>query len=398
MHRPNSSTSNFDKPLIASPRLRSPETSKKIRRVTKTGLCFVASLIALDAGINILFPYPKDPLNTSPGTMNLYFDYGRSLEGKITRQIGPTDEQSAPIARAGWLGDLPHSPQPKQPTAAGHHLIAMYGMSFVGNVGKAMQKTDSSLDMRLILGPAAPPNHSFAAYQRDRHQNQAEVVVFGILASSVKGMDAMSGMTWSTDVPPPFTFSKYVVENQQLREIAPQVQSLDQLRQARQNPQQWQAFVNQLRQNDRFFDDITFDQNWLDHSAIFRMLRRAWTKKHQDQVTQQIHDQNGFNPQWEQATVLKLMVEEFARTAKADQRIPIVILFNDRGYDDHLYQLLKPTLEAAKIPYVSSHSIAPATDGRNFVPDGHFTEAANEKIAEKVLSLVQQELAHTNRK
>ena len=91
------------------------------------------------------------------------------------------------------------------------------------------------------------------------------------------------------------------------------------------------------------------------------------------------------------------MVSEFAATARADGKRPLVILFNDRGFDDHLYQLLQPTLSANQIAYISTHDIAPATDGTNFSSDGHFTQAANQKIAEKTLSVIQQELQQAQR-
>jgi hypothetical protein len=192
---------NTDKVLLAK------SSQQKLRGALKTGFWFCLALASFDTAINLLFPYPSDPLNTSPKALNLYFDYGRSLEGKVTRQMGPTDLTSAPVARAGWLADVPNPAELAQPKP-GHHLISLYGMSFVGHLAEAMQKLDPSLDLRMHLGPAAPPNHTFAAYQRDRGQQQADIAVFGILASSVKGMDAMSGMNLMVDVPAPFTFPR----------------------------------------------------------------------------------------------------------------------------------------------------------------------------------------------
>ncbi|MBW4466934.1 MAG: hypothetical protein KME07_16035 [Pegethrix bostrychoides GSE-TBD4-15B] len=369
---------------------------QQLRSALATSFWFCCALASFDAAINLLFPYPKDPLETAPKALSLYFDYGRSLEGKVARQIGSTDETSALIAQAGWLGDLPNPAEPKQPKP-GHHLISLYGMSFVGNLAEAIHDLDPSLDMRLHLGPASPPNHTFAAYQRDRGQQQADIVVFGILASSVRGMDAVSGMNLLTDFPAPFTFPHYELQQGKLVEIAPKVQSLADLRQAFQDPQQQQAFAAQMQQYDRFFDSFIYEQNLLDRSAMLRMIRRAWAKTHQEQVESQIHDRQGFKPNWPQVPVLKAMVAEFAATARADGKRPLVILFNDRGFDDHLYQLLQPTLEANQIPYFSTHETAPATDGSNFVGDGHFTEAANHKLAEKALSVIQQELRQADR-
>ncbi len=74
----------------------------------------------------------------------------------------------------------------------------------------------------------------------------------------------------------------------------------------------------------------------------------------------------------------------------------ISVLGSDRGYEDRLFQALSPTLETAKIPYVSTHNIAPATDIGNFVADGHFTESANKLIAKAVLKLINEHVERRN--
>ncbi|MGB3510007.1 MAG: hypothetical protein WBA93_12340, partial [Microcoleaceae cyanobacterium] len=99
-----------------------------------------------------------------------------------------------------------------------------------------------------------------------------------------------------------------------------------------------------------------------------------------------------FNEELEEITALKLIVKEFAVTAKQDGKLPIVLLFNVQGYDDHLYQLLRQTLAENSIPFVSTHNIVPATDIRNFIGDGHFTKSANKLIAAEVLKLMNQRL------
>jgi hypothetical protein len=395
MYRRNLSTSSsklsHPKDLV---KILSPKVlmSQKVQNLAKVGVGFLSTLVALDVAINVLFPYPTDPLNTSPGAMQLYFDYGRSIEGKVVRQMGATDDTTAPIARVGWLDAHLGQGEAVRPASGKEVLVAIYGMSFAERVGKAMERVDPNITLRMIAGPSAPPNYSFAAYEADRGHHQANVAILGILASSVKGMGAMTGMTWGAEVPAPYMFPKYKLENGELQPIKPKIQSLSQFRTALSNPQQRDALVDQLRANDQFFDSFVFEKNLLDSSAIVRMLRRAWAKSHQDSITSQIYTPTGFNPNWEQVPVLKRMVEEFAASAKQDGKLPIVLLFNDQGYDDHLYQLLKPTLEQNKIPFVSSHEIAPATDRSNFVPDGHFIPTVDERMAEKVLALVNQSL------
>ncbi|GFE70876.1 hypothetical protein CFPU101_34860 [Chroococcus sp. FPU101] len=347
-------------------------------------------LALFDIGINLLFPYPSDPLNISPGQLNLYFDYGRSIEGKVFRQLGETDEKSSLLSQAGWLQPQDWKKLPSQPEKKENLLIASYGMSFSNQVCEAMKKIDPNLTLRLIAGPAAPPNHSFSAYLLDRKYNQANVVIFAILASSVQGLDTMSGMTWGAEVPPSFTYPKYQIKEQKLIAIQPKINSLIDLREAKKEPLKRQEFIQQLQQNDRFYNLFTFHQNFLDSSSMIRLIRRSFSQNFKFSVNRRIHTEKGFNLDWEGIAVLKLMIQEFSKTAQADGKLPIVLLLNDQGYDDHLFQALKTTLEAESIPYVSTHQIVSPTDQNNFVGDGHFTLEANQKIAQAVFNVIEQ--------
>ena len=369
-----------------------------IRKSLVMGLWIVFFLLVFDFAVNILFPYPSDPQATPPGQLNTYFEYGRSVEGKLSRMVGATDESSSSLAVAGWLDpqlwkklDLPVSPEPDQDL-----LVAIYGMSFSNYVGDEMKAIDSKLGVRAIAGPAAPPNYSYAAYKLDRGRHQADVVILGVLASSVKALRTMNGSTWQFEAPAPYTYPRYVVDNGDLKEISPKIQSLAQLRAAFQDEKQWDAAVNQLRKHDQFFNPFLFEHNWLDNSAIVRLIRRASAQRYQTAITNQVHDSTGFNKELD-IPVLSAIAKEFSATAKADGKLPIVLIINDRGYDDHLFQALKPTLESNSIPYVSTHNIAPATDVRNFIGDGHFVQSANKLIAKSVLELINTNLERSER-
>jgi len=330
-------------------------------------------------------------METSPGRLNLYFDYGRSTEAKILRQIGPTYEQSAPIAQAGWFESRRWEEQPVRPAAGAARLIAIYGMSFSNHVGEAMQDLDSSVTVRYIPGPGAPPNHSYTAFQRDRQNHEAEVVIFGILASSLVGLEANSSMNWGSEFPAPYTFPKYTLQDGELQATPPTIQSLSELRRAVDQGQPWETFVQEMAEQDRFYHPFLFRHNALDRSALVRLARRAWTQRHKQLVTQKIHTSDGFDSDWEQIPVLQQMVRNFAHDARKDGRLPIVLLLNNQGYADHLAQILEPTLTQAAIPFISTHTIVPASDRHHFANDGHFTQAANRKIATQVLQLI-----HTN--
>ena len=86
------------------------------------------------------------------------------------------------------------------------------------------------------------------------------------------------------------------------------------------------------------------------------------------------------------------MLMQFAATSRAQGKLPIVILFQDRGSGaDSLYRLVGPALMDAGVPVVSTHAIAPVTDPKNFVSDGHFTPAVDRLIAEQTLQIIRRD-------
>jgi hypothetical protein len=364
-----------------------------IANAIKTAFWFIIFLIILDVTFNILFPYPSDPLNVSPPQMSLFFDYGRSVEAKVQRQIGPTDETSSPLSKAGWLISDEINTLPTNPAPGSNLLLATYGMSFSNQVSEAVQAIDPRITLRLVAGPAAPPNFVFTAYNLDRKKHKANVVMLGILASSLPAMDAISGMNWTPEVPPPYTFPKYYLKNEKLQAIWPEIKSLKELREAFKDQKKWKDFVTQMSINDRFFNSFIFTHNFLDYSALIRLIRRGWQQTYLSEITAQIHTTKGFNPTWDQIPVLKSIITEFNNTARLDGRLPIVLLLNDRKYEDHLFKILEETLKKEQIPYVSTHNIVPGTNLNNFMGDGHFTKEANAKIAPEVLKIINQSLA-----
>ena len=378
MHLHNSST--------LSSNLRS---RRAIRKAVVTGLWIVFFLLVIDFAVNFLFPYPSDPRITSVGQLSLYFNYGRSVEGKVSQMIGPTDESSSALAKAGWLDpdlwkklNLPTRRATEQDL-----LVAIYGMSFSNHVGEAIAEIDPKITLRKIAGPAAGPNYSFAAYKLDRGRHEADAVVLGILASSVKALRTMNGMTWQFEGPAPYTYPRYLLQDGKLQEVSPTITSLTQFRAALGDKQQWDAFLTQMQKYDQFFNSFLFERNFVDKFATVRLIRRAWAQNHQKAIEKQIHTEDGFNAESE-IPVLRAIATDFAATALKDGKMPIVLLLNDRGYDDHLFKALEPTLKNASIPYVSTHNIASPSNLKNFRTDGHFVKSADKQIAKAVLKLI----------
>ena len=252
----------------------------------------------------------------------------------------------------------------------------------------AALRLDPTLAVSTFDGPAAPPNHSFAGYMLEREQLDADVVVFGILASSVPKLPTLTMMTSTYEAPCVYTYPRYRLAGDELQATWPTVVSLADLRAARNDPAKWNAYVNELAANDAYYAPYLLRSTWLDHSALARIAWRALAQRHLRTVGERYHTAAGYTDDPDLLPVLRQMVATFAKTAREDGRTPVVLLFNDRGYGDDLYRGVAPVLDRDHIPYVSSHTIAPATDHQNFVADGHFTPANDEKIAKAFVDLL----------
>jgi hypothetical protein len=75
------------------------------------------------------------------------------------------------------------------------------------------------------------------------------------------------------------------------------------------------------------------------------------------------------------------------RTKARGQRL-IVLLEQDQGYGDSLYRALGPTLDAAHIESISTHTLFSSGDPRNFQPDGHYTLQANDLFAGRLRATI----------
>ena len=351
----------------------------------------VIFLIAIDITLNVSFPFPTD-LHARPSRLQDYFDHGRSIEGKIRRMVGPTDETSAPIVEAGWLDKMVHRPDvPDKPKQAGGLLVAVYGMSFTNQMSDAMVELDPTLTLRLFQGPASPPNHSYTAYMMDRG-GRSDVVIIGILASSVMGLATNNYMTWRFEGPAPYTYPRYAFDGASLEARWPMVRTLDQMRQRLGDPALWAEYVAQIKAEDDFYDPFVFNLNLTDSSVLARLLRRAWAQRHESVMASRFRTSAGFVQDSDVIRTLKALVESFAETARRDGKLPLVVLFQDRDYKDQLYRALRQTLEEKSIPFVSTHSICPTTIPKFFLGDSHFTKEANRMIARVVLDTI-----HRNR-
>ncbi len=352
-------------------------------------LWVVVWLIVFELAI-LLIPY-QPPLE-KPNSAQRYLEYGRSVEGKLRNMIGSTDETTVPVTLAGWLD--PERERwdsiPNKPDTPNGQLIAIYGMSYAQHLGLALEKKAADTTVRFLGGPGAPPNHAYTTYLLDRGRHQAQTVLLGVTASGLVGMTTFTSLNKTFEYPLPYTYPKYHVKEGQLAAFWPSVRTIDDLRQVLQYEDRWQDYVAELAAEDSYYHPFLFHENIFDHAAILRFVRRAWAKRHARSIREDLYSPyRGFNEHSEVILSLRLIIQAFAKQAKADGQLPIVLVFNTIGYRDHLYRALAKTFEEQNILAMNSQLFAPADDPKNIAPDGHhFSKAANLRFAEAIINMI----------
>jgi len=357
------------------------------RRVLTVVLWTIAASIGIDGLVGLVFRLPADVQNQGSALQN-YFDYGRSIEGKLRRLVGETSALDAPIVKAGWLSSECDTEQLLPPDKLG---IDVYGMSFTNKIADEVERLNPGIVIRRFAGPGAPPNHSYACFLRRFEANRtlAPVQILGVLASSVRRMETISGLTTSFEGPTPFTYPRYsLTKTGYLEGHMPTITSEDDLRFALADPRKWSEFEGDLAVNDYFYSRSTFNSDFLDHSVIARMIRRAWGQRVVNDRTNALRPTEGFSGAPDIMPVLRAILVDFARKARRRGTRPLVILIEDRGYGGTVSAPTIPTLRANGIEFISTSSIVAPSDSGNFVADGHFTSTAFAKIAQAVLKLV----------
>src|SRR5882757_3506272 len=116
----------------------STSSVRRIGSALKVPLWVCIGLAVIDVLINIVFAYPSDPRVTNPSRLRLYFEYGRSTEGQLSRMTRADRTQTAPITLSGWYDPLEVGEFPsKSPSSS----VTIYGMSHAVRLGAALGRT-----------------------------------------------------------------------------------------------------------------------------------------------------------------------------------------------------------------------------------------------------------------
>jgi hypothetical protein len=350
-----------------------------------------AYIIIIDIAINVIFPYPKDPRNISPSAMQHFFEYGRSVEGKLTRMTRKTNDESAPILSAGWLDDSSDKLITKNPNNPNNPVVTIYGMSHAILLAEDMARIDSSLMIRSIGAPGGVPSWSYAAYLFDKEHHHSDVVILGIMTRGVPLISTTSGATNHFDSISPYTYPRFFLSNGTLNFVLPPFISLEGYREYFYNSEKWKSYINWLHEYDKYYDPLLFKKSILDSSSIFRMLRRAYaysmTRKHESKV---YTDTRGFDAESDEVKILRSIVVEFSQTARRDNSLPIIYIVNNVFMSDRLFRILEPTLLSHNVLFLSSHDICPPNDPRNYDSTSHFIPSINLDLAKAMIRIIRE--------
>jgi hypothetical protein len=191
--------------------------------------------------------------------------------------------------------------------------------------------------------------------------------------------------------PSPFTYPVFLpAAGGGLTRIEPLVESAAQERAILQAPSSFaaRAWRAQLRDVDAFYMPETFGLPWLDISPFARLVRRSVAVKSIAATKERLlADPDG--AQLPYGEILRRMVGEFARIARQDGQIPVVVLVQVQGKPD-LAALLRPTLTAERIRYVATVDDQDPTDPEAYTSDGHYRPAIRVRFGQAFLKVIGQ--------
>ncbi len=325
----------------------------------------IASLVLVDLLLGQLIGRDYRPQGNS---LEAYFGYGVSTQAKLDYNLGDSPESARPIARAGWVDEIPPR-HPPQETHCGVN-ITIYGMSFSQRVASQMMAAEPCASLRVITGPGAPLNHSYHMIERHSATDDADIVVLTILASAYRKINGMAHFSSAFEAPGSHLYPRYRINDGTLETIVPAAETMAELRALLSTAPS--TLTEPLEQHDAFYSGTVFYHRWADASLTLRMLRRAYGQRHVRAVERTYYDGTAFTNEDQQLDVGRALIKAFhSRFVDTDVR-PVVLLINDRGYAESLDNAFGDYLKAAGIPFVTSTAVIDSRDTRTFLPDGHY--------------------------
>lgn len=377
MNRLNSSTSSSDEPT-------------ERRRGLATLAWVLLWLVVIDVAANLAFAYPRDPKNISPNPMALYLDYGRSMEGRLRRATRADPAATAPITLAGWYDPLTAIERPAKP---GGTQVTVYGMSHAVRLAEALQRVSPRYQVRSVAAPGAGTNWSYGAFLRDKGRGESRVAVLAIMSSTLPMIVSPTPMSWNTSFAMPYTADRFVLGESGLKRIPPPYESFADFVRTFHDPAAWQQALTQFERDDPFYDSFLVRQSWLDNSTLYRLVRRGWSQRRDRELRAGVLTADGYDADSEAVRIANALIADFARDARARGIVPVIYIVDSFGYGDQLYRALAGTLSRDNIPYLATHTVIDPMSPTAYLPDSHFTDANDLRLAQALEQILDRELA-----
>ena len=382
MNPPSSSTSNSE---------GCNQPADSYRRPFLKLLAWVLTwLVALDIAAATLFAYPRDPRNLDPNPLALYFDYGRSMEGRLRRATRSTPEATAPITLAGWYDPLIAIERHAEPGAP---KVTIYGMSHAVRLADALDEVAPQYRVRSIGAPGAGTNWAYGAFLRDEHDRIGDVAVLAIMSSTLPMILSPTPMDWNTSFAMPYTADRFIDTGDGLKRIRPPYESFPDYVRALNEKGAWEAALGQFARTDPFFDRFLVEATPLDKSTIVRLARRGWSQRRDRQWRETVLTADGYDAESEPVRVANAIISSFARQAREAGVVPVIYIVDSFGYGDQLSQALSETLRREAIPYLASSRYLDPMVPTNYLPDSHFTDSNDRELAAVLARIIDRELS-----
>jgi hypothetical protein len=376
----------------------SERNKRKLLFETLSVLAWIfVGLVAIDVAINLLLPYPQDPQNLKPSPLQLYFDYGRSVEGKLNRMTRIDDPgKSAPMTKFGWYGSDRLWKYPETRERDNLRRVSIYGMSHAKRLALALARVTKDTAIRAITAPGATANWAYGAFLRDRGRHNSDIEVLTLMSRNLPMVTAVSPATWNQDAPKPYTADRYYLTPEGLTAVPPLFETFEGYVSSKADPRKWAAYRAHLAEHDPFYSPFLFNESILDQSAIVRLLRRAYGQRLNRIKRMNTLDHQGYNPQSEGIRLAHELVKVFAEQVREDGAEPVIFLVNNLGHADILYRAIKPVLVAHNIACLSSHTVASPNDPRLYLPDSHFIPSIDDELARRLHQMYNRTVVSRN--
>ena len=325
------------------------------------------------------------------GSLVRYFAYGTSVPGKLERWKSRPDVADN-LFEVSWLDDMLEESAAgfaREDSGAGP-VVRSYGMSFVNDILDAASEARPGLRIDLHAGPGAPPNFTYDRFLADRaNRRPGDIVVLGVLSSSVPALTALSNRTWVFEQPAPVTYPRFRPDGDTgLVRVDPLVTSAETERALDDDPVLRAAWREQIKEEDGLYSPFAFALPITDHSPFLRLVRRRLAIS---AIAERETALLGGDPAaWaELSETLERIMLSFAQTARADGQLPVVVLVQTRGpAPPDLDAAFGGFLEKHGIAHFSTAEVADPSEVGLFLGDGHYRPEVNARFGVALLDLI----------